>query len=141
MSIIIKNAPAETDTDALPVGVPLRAKLVSVEEKTINYTDKSTGEPKSFKKLNWKFACTDHGDKWVWGDTDPFISSHPRNNLRQWIEAVRRSPLEQGVELDITDLIGLPVSVELSNREYNGKVYTSVVNLVAQDPATEEPPF
>jgi hypothetical protein len=127
--------------DTLPTGVPLRAKVVSVEEKTINYTDKSTGEPKSFKKLNWKFALTDHDDKWVWGDTDNFISGHQRNVLKKWIEAIRRSPLKPGDTLDITDLIGLPVSVELATREYNGKTYYNVTNLVEQTPSPEEPPF
>jgi hypothetical protein len=131
-----------TEREDLPTGVPLVATIVSIEEKTINYTDRQTGEAKSFKKLSWKFSLIDHDDRWVWGDCDAFFSNHPKNKLQPWIEAVRRKKLDRGESVELGDLVGLRVQVELNPREYNGNTYYDVVNLVSYDPAdSDEPPF
>lgn len=87
----------------------IRAELMELETKTINYTDKKTGKPDSFDKLMWKFEFLDppYAGLPVRGETRAELSDHPNNQFRQWAEALIGREITPGMVLSESDLIGL----------------------------------
>lgn len=101
----------------LPEGVALPCVLKSVEEQTIPYRDKKTGEEKTFTKWTWDFEIVDgeYAGLHIWADTDPKVTSHPDNKPRQFYEALTGVALEVGQGLDTDDLLGLPAAITVRN--------------------------
>lgn len=92
----------------LPAGVLLKARLESFEVKEIPFTDRKTGEAKSFNKIEWIFKIIDgeFQGKEVRGETSAYLTDHPENRFRNWAEALLNRSLDLGFVLDETDLQG-----------------------------------
>lgn len=130
-----------------PKDEPLPAILTKVEEVTIPYKDRQTGQDKTFTKWNWEFELTEgeFSGLHVWGDTEPKLTNREDNKVRQWAEALRGLPFEMGEGLDTDDLIGLPCLVVLDHEEVTNKkgepVYKCPVVSVIEAGIPTEPPF
>lgn len=96
-----------------PENTPLPVILESVDEKEIPYTDKKTGKPAKFTKWEWVFQITEgeFAGLRVYGETEPKLTNHPDNKVRQWAETLRDAPFEIGEGLNTDDLLGLPAVV------------------------------
>lgn len=133
----------------LPADVPLPAELTSVKEESFPYTDKQ-GKPQTFTKWTWEFSITDgeYAGLRAWGDTDPKLTNHPDNKVRQWAETLRGSEFEMGEGLDTDDIIGLPCIITVANLKEEkkgspGEFYykTPVKDVFPADAVDHEPPF
>lgn len=100
----------------LPEDVPLPAELSSVKEESFPYKDKN-GKDQTFTKWTWEFQITDgeFAGLRAWGDTEPKLTNHPDNKVRQWAETLRGAEFEMGEGLDTDDLIGLPCIITVAN--------------------------
>ena len=133
----------------LPKETLLPAVLKSVEEKVIPYINKNTGKDDSFVKWTWEFEIID-GDYMglhAWGDTEPRLTNHPDNKVRQWAETLRGSEFDMGEGLDTDDLLGLTCCITVDNTEYKKKDGTTsylcpVLDVFPPDAiADNAPPF
>lgn len=97
----------------LPEDTPFRARLESVTEEEIPYTDKKTGEKKSFTKLKWKFEITDgeYAGKYAYGDTDARLVASTYNKFYTWSCALLNRTLDLGQGVDPEDLTSLPCEI------------------------------
>lgn len=99
---------------SVPEDAILRVRLESTEVRTIEYTDKNTGEPKSFQKIRWRFKIVDERpaydkfyDRTVFGETFARLTTRPDDKFRNWAEALLRRPLDAGSLIELDDLTGL----------------------------------
>lgn len=136
------------DQYKLPKDTLLPAVLKSVEEKVINYVNKN-GKDDSFTKWTWEFEIVD-GDYMglhAWGDTEPRLTNHPDNKVRQWAETLRGAAFEMGEGLDTDDLLGLTCVIVVDNVEHTKKngeksYLTPVIDVLPVDAyETGEAPF
>ena len=134
----------------LPKETPLPAQLTAVVEREIPFKDKKTGEDRIFTKWEWEFAIIEgeFAGLSAWGDTDPKLTNHPDNKVRQWAETLRGRPFEMGEGLDTDDLLGLPCLIVVDNTTYTKKdgtvsYLTPVVDVFPTDGFVQdvEPPF
>ena len=133
----------------LPTNTLLRAKLKELEVRTIPFTDRKTGAPSSFEKLNWVFEITQQGDyfgKTVRAETSAFLSDSPYNVFRNWAEALLQRPLDLGQVLNEGDLIGLPALITVKyeeDRKDSTKKWARVEDVISVggDAFGDEPPF
>lgn len=131
----------------LPEGVLLGATLKSLEAVSVPYTDKKTGEAKSFDKLNWLFEVVEQGDyhgKTVRAETNTYISDSPLNQFGNFVRALLNRDLTPGQVLDESDLIGLPCLIQVKyevDRSDATKKYPRVGEVFPADPSVMEPPF
>lgn len=136
----------ETEYKQIPENTPQPAVLESLEQKTVPYTDKQTGESKTFTKLEWWFKITggEHQGRKVKGETSAVIDNHPNNQFRQWVEGLLGQEIPVGFSFEEDDLIGLPCEITVRHNVVtkNGeeRVYENV-NGVAQRSTFDEPPF
>ena len=133
----------------LPKETLLPAVLNSVEEKSYPYTIKTgkrAGEEDVFTKWVWEFQITDgeYAGLRAWQDTDPKLTNHPDNLVRQYAETLLGTAFELGQGLDTDDLTGLPCVITVDNtiEERNGQKYykTPVMDVFPADTETD-PPF
>lgn len=136
------------DQYKLPKDTLLPAVLKSVEEKVIPYVDKN-GKDQTFTKWTWEFEIVD-GDYMglhAWGDTEPRLTNHPDNKVRQWAETLRGAAFEMGEGLDTDDLLGLTCVIVVDNVEHTKKngeksYLTPVIDVLPVDAyETGEAPF
>lgn len=141
----------------IPTNTLLRASLKDLEVKEIPFTDRKTGEQKSFTKLNWIFEITQQGEfqgKTVRAETSAFLSDHPENKFRSWAEALLNRPIGLGDVLNEQDLIGLPALITVgyeADRKDPSKKFRRVEDVMSLDPSGgfsgpsgfqgDEPPF
>lgn len=132
----------------LPADTLLPAVLKSVEERVIPYINKN-GNDDSFTKWTWEFEIID-GDYMglhAWGDTDPRLTNHPDNKVRQWAETLRGKEFDMGEGLNTDDLLGLTCCITVDNTTYTKKDGTTsylcpVVDVFPSDAwNNDEPPF
>ena len=119
-----KTTAREESKFALPAEVALPAILNSVTEEEVPYTDKKTGEARTFRKWSWEFqiADGDYAGLRAWGETESFLSTHPNNKVRQFAEALLGGvEFEIGQDLDTDDLISLPCEIVVAHETYNKK--------------------
>ena len=141
------NATMEDEPEfKLPADIPLPARLVKVEEKSYPYT--KNGEERTFTKWSWDFEITDgdYAGLHAWGDTDPKLTNHPENKVRQWGETLRGAPFEMGEGIDTDDLLDLPCLVLVDNiidqkKGSTDKFYRCPVVDVLPADMDVEPPF
>lgn len=107
----------------LPKEVLLPAALKSVEEKTIPFFNSRTNADDSFTKWTWEFEIIDgeYMGLHAWGDTDPRLTNHPDNKVRQWAETLRGREFELGEGLNTDDLLGLTCCITVDNIEHKKK--------------------
>lgn len=110
----------------IPEDTILRARLVDVKEKTINWKDKRTNEAKSADLLEWWFEVTDdrvedglYKERKIKGECNAKLTNHPGNRFRLWAEAIlgRELPVGKGVD-PVDDLVGLSCDITVKHREY-----------------------
>ena len=134
------------DEFKLPKETLLPATLLAVEEKNIPYVDKN-GKDQTFTKWTWEFEIVDgdYAGLHAWGDTEPRLTNHPDNKVRQWAETLRGSEFELGEGLDTDDLLGLSCVITVDNvvhTKKNGeKSYLTPVLDVYPASLDTEPPF
>lgn len=119
-------------------GEVVKATLDSVVPKTLTWTDKQTGAPKTANRWEWTFV-TDTGVM-ASGLTPSFITKG--NQTRAWCEAMV-GPLPDGFEFDTDSLLGLTCLVKLRQRKpftskRTGKTYypMNVEEVMGDDSAT-----
>lgn len=133
----------------LPKETLLPAVLKSVDEQTIKFVNKKTGKDDSFTKWTWEFEVIEgqYEGLRAWGDTEPRLTNHPENKVRQWGETLRGAEFEMGEGLDTDDLLGLTCCITVDNTEYEKKDGTvsylcPVLDVFPPDAlADNEPPF
>ncbi len=111
---VVEDQPDRT----IPANTLCSAVLMEIKEDTVKYTDRKTGEPATFEKLNWWFEIVDgeHAGRKVRGETDARVSNHPRNRVRAWAEVLLGRELPVGTAFDTDDLIGLPAQIRVDLR-------------------------
>lgn len=121
----------------LPAETPFPAMLESVVEKEIPYTDRNTGQKKTFTKWEWVFEITEgeYAGLKAYGETEDRLTTHADNKVRQWAEVLRDAPFEVGEGLNTDDLLGLPCVVtvihgEPREKRDGGKFYPCPVDQV-----------
>ena len=129
----------------LPHQEPMPATLVSVVEKSFSGVSQKTGKEWSITKWTWEWDITggDYAGLKAWGDTDPKMTNHPDDKVRQWAETLLGVELDMGDGIDTDDLLGLSGLILCNNTEEKKKDGTpffksEVVNVL---PADYEPPF
>jgi hypothetical protein len=134
----------------IPTDTLLGARLKELEHKIIPYTDRKTGEEKTFGKLNWVFEIAEQGElsgKTVRAETSDRLDNHPNNRFRAFAEALLQREIELGVALSESDLIGLPCLITThyeDDRSDKTKQWQRVNQVYPVDPASAglfEPPF
>lgn len=131
----------------LPTDTLFRSKLKELDAKEIPYTDKKTGEQKSFNKLNWVFEITQDGDffgKTVRAETSAYLSDSPYNQFRNWAQALLQRELVQGQVLSESDLIGLPALITIKyeeDRRDSSKKWPRVDEVISIGDNFDAPPF
>lgn len=100
----------------LPKDVPLPAVLGSVKEESFPYKDRD-GKDATFTKWVWEFAITEgeYAGLHAWGDTEPRLTNHAGNKVRQWAETLTGHKYELGEGINTDDLIGLPCIISVDN--------------------------
>lgn len=150
----------DEDEYALPEDTLLRARLDSVEEKTITFFYKAhhkavtegkakEGDQGEIHKWVWKFTILDgdYAGLGAWGETETYLSSHANNKVRQWAEALRDAPFTVGEGLDTDDLLGLSCVLTVRHdpprpKRDGGMFYGSPVDSVFPASAMADvPPF
>lgn len=129
--------------EELPLDTPLNARLLEIEAKTINYTNRD-GQPDSFEKLSWKFGVDAYDNRWVWADTSTKITTHPENEFRNFVEALLGVEISPDFAFTDDDLIGLPCQVVLGqqvNKKDTSKVYTKVMQVLPAQVTEDAVPF
>lgn len=136
----------------LPIETLLMARLKELEHKVIPYTDKKTGEQKTFGKLNWLFEVTEQGDffgKTVRAETSDYFSDSEYNVPNQYATALLQRRLDPGQVLSEGDLIGLSGLITVkyeADRNDASKKWPRVDQVIPLDPASAaaasmDPPF
>jgi hypothetical protein len=121
----------------LPAHTPFPAMLEAVEEKEIPYTDRVTGEKRTFTKWEWVFQIVEgeYAGLSAYGDTEGKLTTHPDNLVRQWAEVLRDAPFGIGEGLNTDDLLGLPCVISVRHdpprpKKDGGKFYPCPVDQV-----------
>lgn len=132
----------------LPINTLLRATLKSLEPVTREYTDKKTGELKSFTKLNWIFEVTEQGDynaMTVRAETTAYFSDSPDNQPHAWSEALLGRSIALGAIVNESDLIGLSALITVryeEDRKDPSKKWRRVEDVIAAGASVQDsPPF
>lgn len=128
----------------IPLGSLLKATLVEIETNSVPYTDKKTGEHKSFDKLNWKFTLDEpqYNGAVVRGETSAEMSDHPNNTFRMWVEGLLGRDIPVGAVVSEADLIGLSALItikEVADRRDASKKWRRVDDVIPLD--NGDPPF
>lgn len=145
----------EEDEDrTIPEDTILRAKLIEIEPRTINWSDKRSGEKKSAELLEfwWEVEESENVDpkfhgRRVKGSTN--AKATPNSPLIKWSEALLGRSIGVGMRLDTDDLIGLSADIVISHRNgKDGRVFEQVGEVLNPnaDPwgamqDTNDPPF
>lgn len=104
---------------ALPEDIPFPGILKAVEEKAYPYKSKKDGSDQVFKKWVWEFQITEgeFAPLRAWGETEPELTTHPDNLVRQWGETLRDKQFEIGEDINTDDLLGLPCLFTVRHEE------------------------
>lgn len=132
----------------LPTNTLLRAKLKSLEVVSRSFTDRKTGELNEFQKLQWLFEITEQGEyalMTVRAETSAYFSDSPDNVNRAWAEALLGRPLDQGVVINESDLVGLSALITVryeDDRKDPKKKWRRIDDVIPLNvSSTVEPPF
>jgi len=84
----------------------------------------------------------------VFCPTDPFfiaervsISGHPKARLRAIVDALLGSPMADGQEANIADLVGRPIQVTIAHQKSQRGTYARVTNIAAMLSGVSVPPL
>lgn len=144
----VEDAPDLT----IPEDTIVRARLQEVKEKTIEWKDKKTGEPKEATLLEWWWEVIDervgegmYQGRKIKGECDARLTNHERNKFRNWSEAILGRELGVGMGVDPEeDLVGLVAEISISHRKYMKNKEERIaeeVDEVMSITASDEVPF
>lgn len=145
----------------LPEDTPFPARLDKVEERVTRWTYQShhqsvidgrnkVGEEGEIVRWSWTFRITDGDYAGVnaYGETEPKLTTHPDNLVRQWAEVLRGKTFELGESFDTDDLLGLTCIITVRHdppreKRDGGKFYPCPVDSVfpADALGVSDPPF
>jgi hypothetical protein len=151
MTFVTEDEPDLT----IPEDTLVRAKLVDIKPKTINWNDRKTGEAKSRNMLEWWFEVTDSrfpgrdgGTRKIKGECDAKISNHPGNKFRAWAETLLGREIPVGMGIDTDDILGLACDItvvhEKSSKANDDRVFERLDQVIAIDGGfalSDQPPF
>lgn len=141
----------EEDEDrTIPEDTILRAKLIEITPRTINWNDRTTGEKKTAELAEfwWEVQASDTVDekfvgRRVKGSTN--AKATPQSKIVKWSEALLGRSIGVGMSFDSDDLIGLTGDIVISHkRGKEGRVFeevNEVMNPNADPWADDTPPF
>lgn len=154
LQFVVEDAPDLT----LPENKIFRAQLKEIKLHTFTWTDyrdpAAPGQPvqKEGSVLQWWWEVQS-GDAYsgrkVKGETDPKISTHPRNKFRGWAETLLGRELPPGLTVDVDDLVGLSADItvkHVADKKDPSRKYEEIDDVIAigGDGGTgwgQEPPF
>lgn len=131
----------------LPEDTIFRATLIEAKELTVPYTDKKTGEDKTFEKVEWKWRIEtplDYEGKHAYGDTSAEVTANPNNRFRQIAEALLQREFGVGMSFDLEDLVGLKADITVVHQQARNsdKTFVKVDEVLKVDAQfADEPPF
>lgn len=104
----------------LPQGVRFPGQLIRVNERVIEWRDRSSGEARSRSLWRWTFEIT--GGQYeglrASAETDPRIERLGRDpRPYNWLSTLRDAPIELGEDVDTDDFIGLPCMFTVTHEE------------------------
>jgi hypothetical protein len=121
------------EDDSIPVDSKVKCRLEKVEEKTIRWNDRKTGEERTADIIEWSFKVQEgeFQGRWVNGSCDAKLSMAEGNKFREWSEALLQTELSVDMELELEDLEGLSAWVLVGSRQgSNGKTYINVADVI-----------
>lgn len=131
----------EEDEDrTIPEDTILRAKLIDIQQRDINWKDRTTGEAKSttLQEFWFEIEQTDTVDerfvgRRVKGSVNAKMT--PSSKGYKWIEALLGSKPGVGKKLDTDDLLGLSADVLIAHRKGNkdGRIFEEVDQVMNPD--------
>lgn len=149
-----KSIMEEESLYKLPEDTFFPAELIAVVEKEFPFTYKkgeNAGQPGIFRKWEWEFKITEgeFAGLHAWGETEPKLTNHPDNKVRQWGEVLRDAPFKIGEGIDTDLLLALTCTITVSHeavtRGDGSTMYkTPVKDVLPAGLAAEmngEPPF
>ena len=131
----------------IPEDSIVRARLIEIKPREINWNDKVTGEAKSTTLLEWWWQVTEgeYETRRVKGECPAKLSTHPSNKLSNWSGVLLEREIPAGFELDLDDLIGLTADIHVGHRPDKkdvAKVWEFVADVLPSSGAfSTEPPF
>jgi len=99
-----------------------RAQLDELKMREVQFTNRNTGQPDSFTKLEWwwKITSSTLGDQYIGrkvkGECDAKLTSHPGNKFRVWAETLLGRQIPVGMVIDTDDLVGLQADISIGHR-------------------------
>lgn len=105
------------EDEILPEDTLFTGRLEGIEPREIEFTDKKTGEIRSFTKLTWRFTVTEgqYSGKTVRGETDTRLTANSVNPFFNWSCALLKRTIPVGTGIDPEDLIGLPCQFSVTH--------------------------
>jgi hypothetical protein len=102
----------------IPADTILRAKLLELKPREINWIDRKTNEPKSKLLLEWWWEVTsgDYTGRRVKGECDAKLTNHPGNRFHNWAETILGRQIPVGMGIDTDDLVGLSADISVGHR-------------------------
>lgn len=134
----------------IPEDHPVRAVLNEMKERTFQYTEKSTGQQREGRRVQWLFKVTEDGlwkDRIVRGETSADMTADDGNRLAGWFGTLLGREIVIGMNIDADDVVGLPcyitVRQEPDRRDPEKKWERVEDVLPAEDSgfSVSEPPF
>jgi hypothetical protein len=117
----------------IPEDTIVRAVLVEVSEKQIEWKDKRTNEDRSATLLEWWFEVVDDREDALYQgrkvklECDARLTNHPNNRFRLVVEALLGRELSLGTPIDPQDdLVGLKCDITVKHRRYEKDGVTKV---------------
>lgn len=119
-TFILEEAPEGGDFAVIPAGTKLEALVEAVKvEDSFFWNDKDDHSKGKQKKVSFKFKVddeenSDYNGRILFGDTNTKFNNHPNCHLYTWVSEIYGvDELPVGFKLDLEDLVGLNVVVEL----------------------------
>lgn len=131
----------------IPEDTIVRAKLLEIKDKTIEWVDKQTKEKRSatLAQFWWQVTEGEYRDRKVRLECDARITNHPNNRFRQVAESLLGRELPAGIEIDDEDLVGLSADISIAHETYekNGeqRVAEKVDEVMPISGMSDEVPF
>lgn len=133
----------------IPADTIVRAKLIELKPREINWTDKKTNEAKSKTLLEWwwEVQSGEYKDRRIKGECDAKLTNHPGNRFHNWSETLLGRQIPVGMGIDTDDLLGLSADISVGHRPDKkdpAKVWEyvdEVMPISGGFAMSEEPPF
>lgn len=125
-TFVLEEAPEGFET--IPAGTKLESIVETVKvEDSFFWNDKDDHSKGKQKKVSFKFKVADdenpeYNGRVLFGDTNTKFNNHPNCHLYTWVcEIYGVDELPTGFKLDLEDLVGLNVVVEIDTYPKKGE--------------------